>query len=136
MQLKVEGSFVASPPTVTDATFPGAVFNAKLQLLPSPKQSSVWSGDVKNLNSPSAYVTLSGLGPSDNVTRANTFYIRCTSPIYVRYTTVALPDPIVAEIPVQGLCILEFPDANAATLIEVKGTGFLEYFVSGNQLFG
>jgi len=135
-QVRLSGTFSIAPPTVSESTFPGGVFTGQLSTLPAPKQAPVYEAQNRNLNSANAYVGLSGVGPADSVTKGNTLYIRTSNLIWIRLTFSNLPSDIVSEIPVQGMLILEIPDNNALILLEAKGTGYIEYACTGNQLTG
>lgn len=132
-QVKLDGSVSVAPPTVSDSTFPAGVYSSKLTTLPSPKQAPVYDSHTRNLSSPSAYTTLTGIGPNDTVTAGNFLYIRTTSLIWIEITFKQTPSDIVSEIPVMGTLIIEVSDTNAISLLRAKGSGYIEYCVTGNQ---
>lgn len=133
-QVKLSGSVTVAPPTVSDSTFPGGVYTGVLTTLPSPKQAPVYDSHTRNLNAPSDYVTLYGIGPADTVTKGNFLFIRTTSLIWFEVTFQNTPSNTVSEFPVMGTMLIEVPDLNAITLLRAKGTGYIEYCVTGNQL--
>jgi len=136
-QAKLQGSFVVGPTVVTDSSFPNGVSTATLATTPDPKPSQVDSGlKVRNLNSPNAYVALSGVGVTDDVTNGDTFYFRCRSPVLLRltfYNPLQPGSPVVSVIPVMGTHVCEYPQDRYLTLVEVQGSGQIEYLVSGQQ---
>lgn len=131
---------IESPPRACDypTGVPSAVTTIPFTLLCNPKASNVSTGAKSRIvNSPGAFVALSGVGPSDDVTQANTIYARTTSGGFQLRVTYANPvgSPIVSILPMAGLVLLE-PDAVGgyyATKLEVQGAGTIEYFASGTQ---
>jgi hypothetical protein len=94
---------------------------------------NVSSGLVtRNIASPSAYITLAGVGADQAVTQGLMLYAVSGAPMWLRLTYSALPDDIVSEQPISGLKLEQFPDANYLKLVEVKGSGSLTYIVAGN----
>lgn len=136
-QLSLQGSITIGPQTVQETTFPGAVSTVLLSTTPNPKPSAVDSGiKSRNINSPNAFIALSGVGTNDDVTQADTLYFKCRSPLFIRLTTAnpLVPmSPLVSVIPVAGTVVMEFPQANYLLLLEVQGVGQAEYLVSGQQ---
>lgn len=65
------------------------------------------------------------------VTKGDTLYFFAYSPILVRLKTFLEPDPLLSEIPVDGLVVLEFNAARYLTLLEAKGNANIEYLVTG-----
>ena len=137
--LNLTGTLVSSPPSSCDApAFPSAMTSVPFTLLCNPKSSNVDTGaKTRQLNSPSAFVTLTGVGAGDDVTQADTIYARSRTPgIQLRVTfNNPLGAAIVSVLPLAGLYIHE-PDAGSlyyATKIEAQGIGTLEYFASGTQ---
>ena len=133
-QLKVEGNLVAGPVSATD-TFPAAVFTAPFATAQNPKGFQVATGILtRRLQSPLAFLALPELGGSAAVTRGTFHYMRSDSPVDVRLTTDdGSGGNVVAVVPLQGLSLREYPDNKYLKLIEVMGTGTLEYFVCGQQ---
>jgi hypothetical protein len=141
-QVLVSGSLTVSPPTVVGTvlsssplgTVPAGVSQVPLVLSMSPKQSAVNTGlRHKALNSPSSFVTLSGLGASDDVTTADTLYLKSDSAIQIRLTMQdpAGGSPIVSIETLIGLKVQEFPQAGYLTLLEAMGIANLELMISG-----
>jgi len=135
--LVLAGSIVVGPAVVSETAFPGAVSTVQLDTTPDQKNSACNSG-VKNrtINTPNAFITLSGVGPTDDVTQGDTLYFRSRSPVSVRLTfnnPLVPMSPTVSVIPVNGTLILEAPQSQYLTLLEVQGSGQIEYLVSGQQ---
>ncbi len=141
-QVTISGSLIESPPACCEAPgFPSSTTAIPFgqSNTPCPKPAPVSTGaKVRNVQSANAFVALSGVGANDDVTQADTVYIRVRSgsSFQARITTNnPLGSPIVAVIPFSGLLLFE-PDAVAGfyvTLLEVQGAGQIEYFASGLQ---
>lgn len=129
--VQISGSFTSSPPTAGEGGFPSGSTSIDLAFVsgstgkPAPAQTGV---QQRVLASPSAYVTLRGVGTSDAVPRADTLVLRTMVAMLVRFT---LYDTSTAIVPVKGLMVVEFDPANALTLVEAKGSGTIEWFASG-----
>lgn len=134
-QVSLQGTLIAGPVSASDTTFPGGSFNVPFATTPSPKPVQVQSGDLRQVQSPLAYVTLSGIGATDTVTRGELLYLRTNVPMNIRITTKQTPGPDLVQVSkVNGLLIQEFPSAQYLVLLEAEGSGQIEYFVSGPQL--
>lgn len=136
--IRISGQIDVGPACASDCgTFPGATAQVALGTTPCQKASQVDSGfNRRNLNSPNAYATLSGVGANDNVTQGDTVYVRTQSPCMIRATfyNPAQPNsPIVSEFPLQGTFLIEPPQGQYLSLLEAKGVGLVEYLVSGQQ---
>ena len=131
-QVQLDGTVTVGPVTSGSTSFPGAINTVSFSTTPTPKAAQVYSSEVRQVSSPSAYAVLSGVGASDNVTKANFLYLKTNAPVLLRTTMVAT-SPLVAVEWVQGVLIKEYPDGHELYLLEVQGTGTVEYFVSGNQ---
>jgi hypothetical protein len=139
VNLVLEATLVEGPPLATDTQFPSGTttvpfwFNAGSC---TPKQAVVSTGaKVRALVSPAAFVTLSGVGPTDDVTQAHTVYVRVVTGGFQLRLTFANPlgAPIVSILPLAGVFVHE-PDALGGyycTKIELQGTGTVEYFAAG-----
>lgn len=78
------------------------------------------------------FEALSAIGPDGDVKAADLFYIRTSGAIKVRITqNDGSGGFIVSTFEVQGLFLLEAPTNKQITLVEVQGTGPVEYFASG-----
>lgn len=125
-----QGNIVASPGQVSDCAFPGAitqiVFGGGQNI---PANTSVLH--AKSVNSPTVYVTLDGLGAGETVSQGVFLYLKTNAQMTLRLTTQGTPD-LVAEVPIFGTVIWQFPSTNYLKLLEVKGVGTLEYLIAGN----
>ena len=130
-----QGEIEARPQIVSDTTFPGGRTDISLILTPTAKQAGVMTGvALRTISSPLAYVALTGVGASDTVTQANFLYLRTNAPMLVRLTFEdgANPD-IVAIVPVFGVFVYEVDVSRYLKLVEVLGSGQVEWFASGPQ---
>jgi|HubBroStandDraft_5_1064220.scaffolds.fasta_scaffold74692_1 hypothetical protein len=92
---------------------------------------------LRQLNSPSAFVTLDGVGASDVVTMAATVYARVRCGGFQLRVTMHNPlgSPIVSVVPFAGVFLFEPDVANGyyVTLLELQGVGAVEYYASGQS---
>lgn len=133
-RINVSGVVEGGPENAGSATFPAATFTSPLALLASAgKQFGVATGVLtRTLNSPSAYVTLDGVGPSATVTQGDTLYLKTDGQMQLRLTNDdGAGGTTQAVVPVHGLVVLEFPSTKALELLEAQGSGKIEYLVSG-----
>ncbi len=130
----LQGTLLAGPAKGSSAGFPTGLVNAEFTLRPSSKGAAVSVYDVRNLSSPSGFLTLRGVGAGETVTQATTLYLRTESPMQVRLTyDDGSGGSRTATLDVEGLCILEAPSTKFIKLLEASGVGVVEYFASGNQ---
>jgi hypothetical protein len=133
-QTDLSGTIMSGPPTVVDSTFPSMQMSVQLKLTPSPKGWQQCTGVLsRTLASPSAYVTLGGIGPTDDVTHADLLYFRCQGTIRLRITSVDGLSTLISEEDVSGLKVIEKPSAACITLVEAKGNGTIEYMAAGQS---
>jgi hypothetical protein len=123
------GNIVASPGAASDCAFPAAVtqiaFGSGGNIL-----ANASSLNSKSVNSAAAFVPLDGVGVGETVTTGTFLYVRTNQEMTLRLTTQGAPD-LVAEIPIWGTMIFQFPQSKYLKLLEVKGVGTLEYLVAG-----
>lgn len=134
-QIDLSGSLTAGPPSAGSG-FPSASEVIGLQLLSSPKSSGVATGALVRTIAVAdpTWLALSGVGATDTVTKCDTLVVRCTSSLLFRLTTDdGAGGDVVSIVPIQGLLLLEFPADKFLKLLEVQGTGQLQYFVSGQS---
>lgn len=133
-QLKVEGALIAGPTSATDV-FPAGVLTHPLSTAQTPKGFQVGTGVLTRLlNSPAVFLAFPELGGNAAVTKANFLYMRSSAPMTLRLTTDdGSGGSVVAVEPMQGLLIHEYPDNKFLKLLEVMGSGPLEYAIFGQQ---
>jgi hypothetical protein len=133
-QAELSGSLTLGPSGGGSGSFPTSQDVISLSLTPSPKQSAVMASGLQvNLNSPSAYVALSGIGTGGIVQQCTTLYIRSDTNVMLRLT---FHDPnggadIVSEVPLCGLKLDEYQQNGYLKLLEAKGAARLEYAAAG-----
>lgn len=139
--VQINGTLIDAPRDACDApAFPSGSTSVPFGLLgaPCPKGAPVSTGAMRiNVNSPSAFVALPGVGGAGPVTKADTVYVRAKAGGFQLRVTFNNPagSPIVSVIPLAGLFILE-PDAAGsfyAELLEIQGSGTVEYLASGQS---
>ena len=129
-QVSVSGALTAGPPQGSA----GSLYNTTLQLVQPQKGFVVSTGILAAaLASPSAFVTLAGIGASSIVTKGDTLYLRSADEVTLRITTDdGVGGNVVATITIQGTVLLEFSATKFLKLLEAKGTvSSFEYFASG-----
>jgi len=130
----INGTLIAGPPTASDSSFPAGVTNIVFGTNPGQKPAPVQTGaQVRQLNSPSTFVALDGVGVGETLIEGNTFYARTQSPMKYRITFKETPVDVVSVIYPKGLLIVEIDEQHPILLIEAMGVGTIEYYVSGNQ---
>lgn len=136
MILQINGSLTVAPQTSTGTEFPSGVSAAAFIGTPNPKNSQACTGiQQRTVNSSNAFVALSGIGPTDSVTKPDTFYLRTSAPFKVRITEndpAGGPD-IVSVQNLQGVMMKELPAQGYMKLVEVMGAGPIEYLASGQS---
>ncbi len=140
-QLLLAGSITVSPQSVVGTTLsssplgtvPAGVTQIPFSATPSPKPSSRMGGGSKVLSSPSAFQTISGLGPTDDVTTADTIYVKSDAPIQLQLTMQNLGggSPVVSVVNVYGTFWIELPPSGYATGLAAQGSANLEVIISG-----
>jgi hypothetical protein len=111
---------------------PSLVDTTTFSTTPSPKPAQVYTSKTPNLSAV-AYQQLSGIGPNDDVTKANFLYIRTANAMKFRLTTIDTPANLVSEEWIAGMFLKEFPDDHALIKVEAIGSGQFELVASGNQ---
>lgn len=133
-QIDLQGALFGGPPT-GGSTFPAATFSVPLRMSTTPKPFGVATGVLtRNVASPAAYLTLSGIGAADTVTKGDVLYFKASGAVDLRLTTDdGAGGDVVAIVPVQGIVILEFSSSKYLKLVEVQGSASIEYFMSGQS---
>jgi hypothetical protein len=132
----VNAQLQAGPPTVGDGSvFPSGQTNIPLDLNPTPqKPYAVSTGrQLANVSSPNSLQTLPGIGTGSTVTQGHTLYMRTNGSFLVALTMNGIAGGAVQEFQLAGLVVLEFDQNKYLTLLQVQGTGTIEYLVVGNQ---
>jgi hypothetical protein len=133
-QLSLSGVLQAGPANPVDGQFPGSALTVPLSFISGTKQYVPGTGVLqRNVASPGAFAALDGVGAAATVTAGHFLYLKANAPMIVQLTCDdGLGGTVVAEVPVYGLLMLEFPATQPLELLKVKGTGMLEYMVVGN----
>jgi hypothetical protein len=133
-QAELSGSLTFGPSGGGSGAFPTSQDVIALSLSPSPKQASVMTSGLQvNLNSPSAYATLPGIGVGGVVQQCTTLYLRSDTNVMLRFT---FNDPaggadIVSVVPLCGSTLVEYQQNGYLKLLEAKGAARLEYAAAG-----
>lgn len=120
--------------------FPSASTSIPFGLNGCPSEKPVQSSTgriLRQVNSPSSFVTLDGVGASDVVTMATTVYARVRCGGFQLRVTFHNPlgSPIVSVVPFAGVFLFE-PDVASGyyvTLVELQGVGTIETYASGQS---
>ncbi len=129
----ITGSLVAGPPQASDTAFPSGVTQIAFATQPTQKPAQVQTGaQVRQVQSPTVFVPLDGVGTGETLTQGTTLYVRVIGPMRLRATFADTPLDVVSELPAKGLLVFEVDEAHPLKLLEAKGSGTVEYFISGN----
>ena len=132
--VQLSGTLTAGPTGSSDSAFPGGVTNLPLTLSPAARPYNVATGPmVRNVvTSAGVFQTLDGV--PNTVSQATFLYFRSTQPMLLRKTRVepSAADVVTVEA-IQGVHMMEYDPSRYLKLLEISGTGYIEYFVSGNQ---
>ena len=127
--LQFNGALILGPPSAGDCGFSDGTFS---QSFGFTEPAAVSAQHTKNVNSPSAFVALDGIGVT--VTQATFFFLKPTSVFIVRITYKPISGPdVVSTIPVMGPMLVKTPVDQYIKLVEVQGTGAVSYLATGNQ---
>lgn len=127
--LQFNGALILGPPSAGDCGFSDGTFS---QSFGFTEPAAVSAQHTKNVNSPSAFVALDGIGVT--VTQATFFFLKTTSVFIVRITYKPISGPdVVSTIPVMGPMLVKTPVDQYIKLVEVQGTGAVSYLATGNQ---
>ena len=132
-QLDLTAQLVATP-QCGSGSFPSGITNVNFGLYPpcNGKAYSVSTGvQVANVNSPSAYAPLGGIGSGGPVTHCNTLYLRTTTAVNVQITFAT---SATATIPgLLGALLLESGVGDEITGVAIEGSATVEYAAFGNS---
>jgi hypothetical protein len=132
-QVALTGQLVAGPAGSSGNSFPAGSSQIPFATNPDPKPANVSTGDVQVNVSAQSYAALAGVGAGGAVTQGTLLFFRCNSPMQLRTTTYNSGGNVQAVEVVNGLKIVEFDQGAYLVLLEVIGSGPVEYFVSGPQ---
>ena len=135
-QVSVVGTVLGGPVQV-GAGFPQAIFTTQLATSPNPKPYSAATGVLQrrvNVASPS-FGALSGVGAGDTVEKGDLLYLRSDSQLLLRLSQVdplnPSGTPLVRQLYVSGLVLIEFPASSQLVLLEAQGSATIEYAITG-----
>ncbi len=135
--LRFLGTLCGGPPTVCDSgQFPSSVFLVDLSFAGGhDKQYDPATGVLRrNISSPTAFLPLTGLGPSDVVTKGDFLWMKASSPMLLQITSDdGSGGDVVAVIPIGGVFVLEARDDKFLKTIALQGSGSVEYLVTGQS---
>jgi hypothetical protein len=125
--INLAGALIVGPDT-SNTGFPGN--ETSIPLIASNNDYAVSDTGLMNVASDDDYIPVPGVSEDGPVTNARLLYVRTNGALLIRITTPTAADtPQV--LPVNGLLLMEFPEADPLQLLEVKGTARLEYLVAG-----
>lgn len=133
--VQIDGTLTTGPSAAGDPTFPGSSGEVALTLAPAQKPAVASTGFMRRVvASPGVYVVLDGpgSGTSDTLAQGNFLYLRTSAAMLVRMTYENGVTDIEAIVPVKGLAIIEIDESKYLRLLEVQGSGTVEWLVSGN----
>lgn len=135
-QIRLSGSLIAGPPTVSDGVFPTAISTVALSTKESPKLFTN-GGQILSRTLQTVVDTFTDLGEPGHVVTAATFlYLRTDTLVLARITVDngAGGSVVLTSIPIDGLFICEYPTARFMKKLEIDTRGAqatLEYLVAG-----
>lgn len=135
-QLKLSGLLTGGPPAVMDGSFPASTWLVSLGFAQGcAKEFGAASGVLtRSVASANAFIPLSGIGADDAVTQVNALYLKCNTSMQIRVTFHPLTGPdYTSVIPLNGVLLIETPDDQYITGLEVMGVGPIEYLATGLQ---
>lgn len=130
--VQLQGATLAAGPTVVSdgSQFPSGSTTIPFALNPAQKPYVVETGRVlPTVNTANAYQIMQGIGTGGPVTQAHTLYVRVAAPMKIRITQNGVTNVVLLN----GVLLLEFDPSNPMTLLEINGSGQVEYAAWGNQ---
>lgn len=133
--VSLKGDLAAGPPKNACAgSLPSGVMNLSYELTTANKTANVKADQVANVNSPSAFTGLDGIGPNYAVTRATFLFLRTSTVMSIRLTfDDGAGGSTTSVVEVNGLFLIEANASKFIKLLEAQGVGAVEFFASGNQ---
>lgn len=137
LQVSLQAQLTSGPSdSSTSGQFPSGTDVIPFSLAQDPKSYSVRTGTQQaSVQSPLAYVALSGIGAGQSVTQAQLLYLRTNTAMNVRVTRTDPTNPVATITFVarpQGLLFVEASVDSPITLVEVEGAGTVEFAAFGN----
>lgn len=136
-QLSIAGTLLGGPVQPGSFTFPQAIFTTQLSTTPNPRPFSAATGVLQrrvNQSQP-GWTTLSGVGTGDTVQRGDFLYLRSDTQLTIRISQIdplnPTGSPLVKELNIAGLCIVEFSPSSQLVLLEAQGSATIEYAIVG-----
>jgi hypothetical protein len=142
-QILLSGTLTITPTSVVGVMsssssaggLPAGTDQIPLVTNPNPKPSAVrCNGNKRNSSALGTYVSLSGIGPTDNVTTADFLYVNTDAPMTLQLTLqnlVAGSGTITSVVSVYGPQVFQFPPGGYLTAVGASGNGNVEYLGSG-----
>ena len=97
--------------------FPSGEALVAMDLLPPLKGYIVTTGrQLYNINSPSAFAPIPGVGTNGPVTQGHTLYMRSNGPFLVQLTMTGVDGGTSQEIPLYGTMLIEFNAINPSAI--------------------
>jgi hypothetical protein len=129
------GSIIAGPQGAGDCSFPSGITNIAFGTSPNTLPAPVSAYNQVSLNSPSAFQTLPGLGPTSTVTQGNFLYVRSNAPVLLQLVYFTASGNVTVVIPLYGPFVWQVPQSPSYYLVSaaIEGTAQVEFYVSGNQ---
>lgn len=129
--VSLQGALIGGPGGA--GGFPASMFNTPISLSSGAKLFGNATGVLtRTVASPGAFLALGSIGANADVPKANTLYLRADGDLDLRITQDdGTGGSTVIVVPIRGLFLMETPTAKQITLLEVRGSGLLEYFASG-----
>lgn len=127
-QISFTGQLTCGPATSTEDTFPSGASFIPYATNPDPKPVQVNTGDMVANVSTDSFVALAGLGANQAVTQCTFLYLRSNTPMQVRTTDL---NGNKAVETIKGLKVVEYDPNTYIVLIEVLGSGVVEYLAAG-----
>jgi hypothetical protein len=129
--LEISGSLITGPADGSDlGSLPGANTTVVLGTLPEPLSWLVATGPSHRNFDSVGYAGLSGVGPTDTVTKGKFLYLRTNGDLTLRLT---FEDATTAVLSIAGTFAAQFGTGKLLTLLEAQGSAGVEWYVCGDE---